>query len=130
MAFPSGRRSSMRRTRLPAIRHNGLVALASFGAVLGQHAWAQTTCDSAGPDLIIADLTGPSNYNSLNGIEAFSVGHRVCNIGDQPAGMFVNTNDHPVYGKSLFKLTMGHADGSTRFEQLGQSWLLHGFYAL
>jgi hypothetical protein len=87
-------------------------------------------CASVGPDLIVGDITGPSNYTSQNGIEAFSVGHYLCNIGDQWANNFASTNQHPVYGSSLFKLTLENADGSTRIEQLGYAWLVHGFFAL
>lgn len=87
-------------------------------------------CTSTGPDLIVGDITGPSNYSSLNGIEAFSVGHYLCNIGDQPANCFASTTQHPVWGASLFKLTLDNADGSTRIEQLGYTWLMHGFFAL
>jgi hypothetical protein len=111
--------------RFAEVASAGLLALS-----INSSALAQTTCDSIGPDLIMAELTGPTNYTSQDGIEAFSAGHIVCNIGDQPASMIDSTNDHPVYGKSLFKLTLGNADGSTRIEQLGYSWLLHGFFAL
>jgi hypothetical protein len=111
------------------------VAILPIAAFLGLlptfvPATAQTNCGSTGPDLIIADLSGVANYNAENGIEAFAFGHAVCNIGQVPAAFAANTNAHPVFGKNLYKLTLNHSDGSTRFEQLGYSWLLHGFFAL
>ena len=89
---------------------------------------AQTVCDSIGPDIIIGDLTGTANYTSLNGIEAFSWGGSFCNIGDQGVIYSANTNQHPVFGQTLYRLKV--VDGAARFEQLGQSWLQHGFFAL
>ena len=116
----------------PTVIHLSTVVslLTMWGTPVTPSALGQTVCDSVGPDLIIGELTGPANYSSQNGIEAFSAGHFICNIGDQLAAMFASTNHHPVYGKSLFKLTRGYADGSTRIEHIGQSWLMHGFLAL
>lgn len=103
-----------------------------FGMTIGviNPASAQTTCDSVGPDLIIADINGVANYTSENGIEAFSLGQIHCNIGDVPAACAQASNAHPIYAKNLFRLTRGHVDGSTRFEQLGYAWLMHAFFAL
>lgn len=115
--------------------HLTRIAVCSFSAFIGlllggKPATAQTSCTSTGPDLIIADLSGVANYASENGFEAFAFNHAICNIGDLPAAFEFGTNAHPVFGKNLYKLTLNHADGSTRLEQLGYSWLLHGFFAL
>ena len=77
-----------------------------------------------GPDVIVGAITGPSNYSHVGGIDAFSVGTTSCNIGDQDLPWISNTNQHPVIGQNAFRIWNG------RFEQIGQSWLKHGFFAL
>ena len=50
-------------------------------------------------------------------------------MGNQNLLWISSTNEHPVIGQTMYRLqTM--PDGSTRFEQIGQSWLKHGFTAL
>jgi hypothetical protein len=84
-----------------------------------------TNCNvSTGPDVIVGDLRGLSNYPSVNGIEAFAIGTESCNIGDEELWWYSGTNQKPVIGQSLYRLKDG------RFEQIGQGWLKHGFYAL
>lgn len=83
---------------------------------------------SPGPDVIVGDLTGPANYAANGAFEALAIGTFSCNIGNVWLNWFANTNQHPVIGGNLFKLKQ--VDGSWRFEQIGQSWLKHGFFAL
>ena len=84
-----------------------------------------TNCNIAvGPDVIVGDLRGISNYDSVNGIEAFAIGTESCNIGNEELLWYSGTNQKPVIGQSLYRLKNG------RFEQLGQGWLKHGFFAL
>jgi hypothetical protein len=90
---------------------------------------AQTNCNaSTGPDVIVGDITGPSNYASVGGIEAISLGTYSCNIGSFWLNWFSGTNQHPVIGGSLYRYRV--VNGAGRFEQVGQSWLKHGFFAL
>ncbi|MCH2149175.1 MAG: hypothetical protein MK095_07050, partial [Phycisphaerales bacterium] len=43
-----------------------------------------TVCDNpGGPDVIVGDIRGTSNYSSVGGIEAFAFGTESCNIGDE-----------------------------------------------
>jgi len=80
---------------------------------------------SQGPDVIVGDLHNAASYPpSEGGISAFAVGTFSCNIGNQPLLWIANTNQHPVIGQNAFRLKNG------RFEQIGMSWLKHGFYAL
>lgn len=83
---------------------------------------------AAGPDVIVGDLNGLSRYGVVGGITAYSVGTTSCNIGDFWLDWFQNTNRHPVIGQNMFRYKV--VDGAGRFEQIGQSWLKHGFFAL
>ncbi|MBL9031826.1 MAG: hypothetical protein JNM80_08975 [Phycisphaerae bacterium] len=96
-------------------------------------------CVSNGPDVIVGALlrdnyfspddAGPAaNYAAAGGIDAFSVGTYSCNIGNVWLNWIDSTNQHPVIGQNLYKYRT--VAGSGRFEQIGQSWLKHGFFAL
>ncbi|MBI1849035.1 MAG: HYR domain-containing protein [Planctomycetes bacterium] len=77
----------------------------------------------AGPDVIVGDLQDTSRYGSVGGITAFSVGTTSCNIGSQGIEWNSINNQHPVIAQNMYRLKSG------RFEQIGMSWLKHGFFA-
>ena len=77
-----------------------------------------------GPDVIVGELLGTSNYGTFGGYSAFAVGTISCNIGDVPLWWRASVNEHPVIGAHLYRLK------DSRFEQIGQAWLKHGFAAL
>ena len=79
---------------------------------------------AAGPDVIVGDLTGPSKWGTLGGVTSYSIGTTSCNIGNQILNWFDNSTLHPVIGQNIYRLENG------RFEQIGMSWLKHGFCAL
>ncbi|MCO6436319.1 MAG: hypothetical protein J5J06_04445 [Phycisphaerae bacterium] len=97
---------------------------------------ARATCDvsgenaprsplaGSGPDVIVGDLYQTMSYGTSGGISAFSVGTVSCNLGSEPLNWFSNTNQHPVIAQNMYRFKDG------RFEQIGQSWLKHGFFAL
>lgn len=91
---------------------------------------AATGLAYGGPDVIVGDLTGVSHYGSqsVNGevIHAYSVGTTSCNAGDTPLLWIANTNQHPVIGQTCYRMDVANG----RLEQIGQSWLKHGFTAL
>jgi len=90
-------------------------------------AWTPRSVDgfpNVGPDVIVGVLNGVDSYGQVGGINAYSVGTTSCNKGDTPLNWISNTNQHPVIGQNMFRLKGG------RFEQIGQSWLKHGFTAL
>ncbi len=74
-----------------------------------------------GPDVAVAEIPDVQNYASVGGIEAFSIGTISCNIGDLPLDWIASQPRHPVIAQNLFRLQDG------RFEQVGMSWLKHGF---
>ncbi|MBT5738963.1 MAG: hypothetical protein HN891_04645 [Planctomycetes bacterium] len=77
-----------------------------------------------GADVIVGELTGTQSYGSAGGYYAFSVGTTSCNIGTEELLWIANTNQHPVIGQNMFRLKDGV------LEQIGMSWLKHGFTAL
>lgn len=99
----------------------GLAAVAGF---------AQTP--STGPDVVVGGLTGPSSYTPSGGVSAFAIGTDSCNVGDAPLRWFdydnpnvpASSNEHPVIAQNVYRLANG------RFEQIGMSWLKHGYTAL
>jgi hypothetical protein len=114
--------------RSPRRRTLTLAAVA-FALVLGlAAAWVHTAgATTSGPDVTVINLTDIDNHGSVAGIQAYSVGTTSCNVGDQPVWWcdhdqaYCNDTQHPVIAQNLFRLEDG------QFEQLGLSWLKHGF---
>ena len=82
------------------------------------------SAQSTGADVIVGDLLTPNSYGVVSGIAAYAVGTTSCNIGTVPLNWVAGTNQHPVIGQGVFRLK------NDRFEQVGMSWLKHGFTAL
>ena len=93
-----------------------------------------------GPDVIVGDLPSMTFYNtSSGGITGFSVGTTSCNAGDVPLRWFTEgnvpagfppewTNQHPVIAQNLFRHRVVRGIG--QFEQIGLSFVKHGYFAL
>ncbi len=86
-------------------------------------------CDVDGefPDVIVGSLHQEQRYGHVGDITAFSIGTISCNVGTCWLDWFSHNQGsslHPVIGQSMYRLKDG------RFEQIGQSWLKHGFTAL
>lgn len=121
--------------RLTTVAGIGLVAVI---AVAVKPTWGQSCPNSVGPDVIVGDVANTAatghppnieNYTATGGIDAFAFGTTSCNIGTVRLNWFADPNaNHPVIGQNLFRLKQ--VSGSMRFEQVGQSWLKHGFAAL
>lgn len=79
-----------------------------------------------GPDITTLKIGQEANdfhyYGQSGGIAAYSMGTTSCNPGTVPVEW--TNQDHPVIGQNIFRLKDG------RFEQIGQSWLKHGFCAV
>jgi hypothetical protein len=97
-------------------------------ALLASTAPAQTCTFSTGPDVIVGDLTSPANYSSLGSLEALALGTTSCNIGNTVLNWIASNPNHPVIGQNLYRLK--DRGGWWAFEQVGMSWLKHGFAAL
>ena len=78
-------------------------------------------CPTRGPDVFVARLTDVGYYGSVGAITAYSIGTDACNNGDLPVIWIQSGVQHPVIAQNMFRLKNG------RFEQIGQSWLKHGF---
>ncbi len=82
---------------------------------------------SSGPDVTVIYLTSVNHYGDVAGLHSYSVGTTSCNVGDEPLWWcdndrsYCDDEQHPVIAQNLYRLKEG------RFEQLGMSWLKHGF---
>jgi hypothetical protein len=85
------------------------------------------------PDVIVYDVGvdgGNTNdfhyYGQASGVAAYSIASQSCNAGNTPISWRDGGGQttHPVIGQNIFRLKDG------RFEQLGYSWLKHGFCAV
>ena len=79
---------------------------------------------SIGPDVLIGDLQSTIRFDRIGGITAFAVGTNACNIGTQRASWIASTNQHPVIIQNAYRLD------ERGFQQIGMSWVKHGFYAV
>ncbi len=87
---------------------------------------------TTGPDVIVGDINGISNYTAVGSIKAYSIGTTSCNIGTVNLQWFAAQNRHPVIPQDIYRFTPGTlgANQDTKMRQLGQSFLKHGFFAL
>jgi len=87
---------------------------------------------ASGPDVTVFSLSDLGNNGGAGGIRGYSVGTVSCNIGTTPlnwcdengasgCGLGTTDEDHPVIAQNMYRLLDG------RFEQIGASWLKHGF---
>jgi hypothetical protein len=77
-----------------------------------------------GPDVVVFALQDINYYGTSGGINAYAVGTTSCNRGDAPVTWISGNNQHPVIGQNMYRVKNG------RFEQIGQSWLKHGFLSV
>jgi hypothetical protein len=83
-----------------------------------------------GPDVIVGDLPSVEQGGSNGTFVGLGVGTTSCNNGQQPLHWFsLPNNDHPVIPQNLYRMS-GGTSNDERFEQVGQSWLKHAFFAL
>src|SRR5262245_24732041 len=78
---------------------------------------------SSGPDVIVGEIESIKTWGSVGGIGGYTLGTDACNIGDANLNWYAGTPDHPVIAMNIYRLRKG------KFEQIGMSWVKHGFFA-
>ena len=86
----------------------------------------------AGPDVVVTQIFDTTMFGRVGTLGSGTVGigiaTQACNWGDAPVEWFgLPSTNHPMISINMFRMKM--VAGSLRFEQLGQSWLKHGFAA-
>ncbi|PYV67662.1 MAG: hypothetical protein DMG96_38635, partial [Acidobacteria bacterium] len=99
-------------------------------ASAGEQAAQPSVGTVPGPDVIVGDLPSVEQGGSSGSFVGLGVGTTSCNNGQAPLHWFsLPNNDHPVIPQNLYRMS-GGTDNLERFEQIGQSWLKHAFFAL
>lgn len=78
---------------------------------------------SHGPDVIVGNVTGVRRWGTVGDLTGYSIGTDACNVGDEVLPWTGNGTNHPLIAQNMYRLVDG------RFEQVGMSWLKHGFAA-
>ena len=94
--------------------------------------WALTPPEAfaPGPDVIVGDLPSLIQAGSNGSQVGLAMATDICNNGDVELNFFAMPNtDHPVIPQNLYRMS-GGANNDERFEQIGQSWVKHSFFAL
>ncbi len=107
-----------------------IAALAAVLATVGESGKAGA---AVGPDVTVFSFSvGGGSFGSSGGFAGYAIGTTSCNRGDVSlnwcdeaggCGGGTSSEDHPVIAQNLYRLKNG------RFEQIGMSWLKHGFLA-
>ncbi len=90
----------------------------------------RSVATSTGPDLIVGHVFGCAQLGRVGAVGSGTIGMScwttACTIGDEGTNWWgLPDVDHPMISVNLFRLRT--LDGTDRLEQLGQSWLKHGF---
>ncbi|MDP6764296.1 MAG: hypothetical protein QF860_15660 [Planctomycetota bacterium] len=93
------------------------------GALEISQGGSATDCNNPppGPDVIVGNISDTLQWGTVGDITGYSIGATACNVGDSTMPWEGDTNHHPVIGQNLYRLQHG------RFEQVGMSWVKHGF---
>jgi len=86
----------------------------------------------SGADVIVGNLpsTWPYATPDIPDMRAYGLATTSCNAGDVPLEWDADTPDHPVIAQHLYRFAEDPVTGVTKMEQIGQSWVKHGFAAL
>ncbi len=84
---------------------------------------------SIGPDVTMCQVYGLRQFGRVGDIVGMASAGTSWNIGDEPLDWFARPNPlHPFIIFNMYRLKT--VDGTERFEQIGESWIKHGFCAL
>ena len=75
-------------------------------------------------DVAVCDMPNWVKHGVVGSITAYSFGTTSVNVGSVNLNWIDGSPNHPVISQNMFRLKDG------KFEQIGQSWLKHGFCAL
>ena len=81
------------------------------------------------PDVIVGSLPSVQKYGVSGSMSAYSVATTSCNQGNDFLLWQADNNNHPTIGQNMYRV-VDLENGCTRIEQVGMSWLKHGFCAL
>jgi len=109
-----------------------LKSIAKLQLVLVAFLMSSLVHAAGSPDVTVLTLGDTINYGAANGVRGYSVGTTSCNIGDAPLNWCTGSGcapgagptDHPTIAQNLYRLKNG------RLDQIGASWLKHGFVSL
>lgn len=107
--------------------------LALCSAALASVVLAICAGSTGGPDVVLSDLYDLAHYTSggaIDGKRAYAVGTKSLNVGNKDLAWFASINQHPVIAQNLFRWKSDALRPGGRLEQIGMSWLKHGFTAL
>jgi len=90
---------------------------------IAEHTGPSCVVPNVGPDIVVGNVTAVSNWGAVGATAAYSLGGSACNFGDTEMPWEANSADHPVIAQNLYRVTDG------RIEQIGLSWVKHGFGA-
>jgi hypothetical protein len=83
-----------------------------------------------GPDIIVGDLPSMQQFGAAGNQVGLAMGTTSCNNGDAQVNWNqLPSTDHPAIPQNLYRMS-GGTTNDERFEQIGQSWLKHAFFAL
>ena len=101
-----------------AERHRRARAAVAISSFAGQR--TQTACgQSAGPDVIVGDITGPAELRGRERRRRDRARHDLCNIGTQWANWVAARTSTPSIGAASTATSI--VDGAGRFEQVGRA---------
>lgn len=104
-----------------------LLIVAATGGLASVSAQAPegTLTRTIGADVILGVLDNTQVYARSKGIAAIAASTTSCNLGDTVVNWIaLPSNQHPTITLNLYRMANG------RIEQIGQSWVKHGFEAL
>jgi hypothetical protein len=83
-----------------------------------------------GPDIIVGDLPDMEEDGAGGSQVGLGVATTSCNNGNMEVDWFeLPDTDHCVIPQNLYRMS-GGTSNNQRFEQIGQSWMKHAFFAL